>query len=157
MRKLLTVLSAVTVSSAILFSCGGGGGGGSLNSSSQESLSRAIAGGVSASIVSNATVCLEDENGNIISYSNGSEACQRTDGNGTFIIQLPPDLNLNGTMIALFVEDENGDRLKIGEANYTDVERLTKQIFSNATDNLVNLNPLSLAILRAVKPPLAVS
>jgi len=138
MRKLLGV---VTITLLALSSCGGGGGGSSTSTTSESSVVR---GGVSASIVVNATVCLEDSEGNILKDSNGVDVCTQTDDNGTFQLEVPPDINLDDTEIGLYAKDQNGDTVKIGEATYTTIKNITQELDPNATD-IVDVNPLSLA------------
>jgi hypothetical protein len=136
MRKLLGV---VTVTLLAFSSCGGGGG-----STSTTSESSVVRGGVSASIVTNATVCLEDTEGNILKNDNGVDVCAQTDDNGTFQLEVPPDVNLDNTQIGLYAKDQNGDTVKIGEASYTSIKNITQELDPNATD-VIDVNPLSLA------------
>ena len=136
MKKFLALASFMAISAALM-SCGGGGGGtsGSANVGSE---SRSVNGGVFASVVANATVCLEDSQGNILADNSGNKLCAQSDANGTFTLQVPPDISLNDTQVALFAEDQNGDTIKIGETSFN----------NTAVDNeteVISITPLALA------------
>ena len=142
MKKQLLVGILSTSLCSLIISCGGGGGGSNANSSA--SGSNSVRGGVSASIVANATVCLEDSEGDILIDNNGLDICNQTDANGTFQLTVPPDVNLNTTQIGLYATDQNGDKIKIGEAAYTTIKKITRELDPNATD-VIDVNPLGLA------------
>jgi len=142
MGKKLKLVTALALA-GFLYSCGGGGGGGSSSGSSSNEQTRTITGGVSASIVANATICLEDANGNVLLNGN-NELCVNSAADGSFTINVPNDVSLNDTQIALFVKDQDGNLVKVAEAPLTEVQTITKQLDPNATENVVDVNPLSL-------------
>ena len=142
MKKPLLLGILSTSLCGLIISCGGGGGGGSSNSTTSES--NAVRGGVSASIVANATVCLEDSEGNILVDNNGLDICNQTNDNGTFQLKVPPDVDLTTIQIGLYAKDRNGNKIKIGEAAYTTIKKITQELDPNATD-VIDINPLSLA------------
>ena len=139
MRKKGLFLVGAALFAIGVISCGGGGGGGSSNSNGGSSSgSRTVEGGVYSSVVANATVCLEDNQGNTLFYDNGTQACAQTDANGTFSLPVPPNTDLNDTLVALYVYDQNGEPIKIGETPYPNT-------VVNATANLIAVTPLALA------------
>ncbi|GAB6076825.1 hypothetical protein [Desulfurobacterium crinifex] len=134
MKKLFAVVSVMAISIA-MSGCGGGGTSGSADVSSEY---RSVDGGVYASIVANATVCLEDAEGNILTNNDGEKICAQSDANGTFSLQVPPSIDLSITQVALYVKDQNGDEIKIGETDYNTA------LADNTTDVIV-VTPLALA------------
>jgi len=140
-KKGLFLVGAALFAAGVI-SCGGGGGGSSSDNNSSSNggatTGRTVEGGVYSSVVANATVCLEDNQGNILLYDNGTQACAQTDANGTFSLAVPPNTDLNDTLVALYVYDQNGEPIKIGETAYTNT-------VVNATANLIAVTPLALA------------
>jgi len=141
MRKTLGLLTVALLS---LYSCGGG----SSSSVSSDTTTKSVGGTATASVVKDAKVCLEDENGNIVKTADGKDACDDTDAQGIFLIEnIPASVNLENSYLSLYAEDENGDEIKIATANYEEVKKITAELLGSDPENtnVLNLNPLSLA------------
>jgi len=145
MRKLLLMVTALTLSFG-LASCGGGGGSGSVSMSSPSGVensstveSRSIDGGVYSSYVANAEVCLEDPSGNILTDSNGDQLCSTTRSDGVFQLQLPAGFSLsNDDLVGLYVKTSDDSTIKIAEAPVSQLE------VDNNTDTIA-IAPLPIA------------
>lgn len=131
MRRYLLVVAALVLSSGIV-GCGGGGGGTTGASSVN------LDGGVYSSYVANARVCLEDENGNIITTNSGKEICSSTYSDGTFQLSIPAGIAVtSNSRVALFVNAQ-GMELKVAEAPIS-------QLKVTGMANTIAVTPLSLS------------